>query len=175
MKRFKRIVAIVLASVLALGVLTGCCAGFRKDEMGEALVEAAMECINTGRDENDQLENNETVRRKLQWMLNQIDEDTLELDDEYQYLIKIDGDGAPSQTAELYYVMPNEFRSEDGSPESLTSFLSQLKSLAENNNVKITEFAVTYLVIKNDKVGDNLFVAVGGKIEGNIPVNLFEV
>lgn len=172
MKQMKRIVAIVLAGVLALSVLTGCSAVFQKDDLGEALVAAAMELINTDRGEDDQLENNKTIRRKLQWMLeNCIDKDTLEKDDKYQYLFEIDGNGAPVQRTKLYYVMPNEFRSE-GNTNSLVAFLGELKEFAESNDVKITDFAVTYLVIEDDTVGDNLFVAVGGEIESTFPVNL---
>lgn len=81
MKHWKRLTALVLAGVLMLGCLTGCCADNEAAarELGEAYVTAYLEYVNKARHAADPtlevLENDAEMQAVCEWMLDQIGPD----------------------------------------------------------------------------------------------------
>lgn len=75
MKKMKRFVAILLASVLALAMLTACGeSGSGSKSFAQQVEEAYMQNLNASMDENSKLQNDATIRNRAMAMLDKIDE-----------------------------------------------------------------------------------------------------
>ena len=73
MKKMKRLVAVLLAGVLALAMLTACGGGDSKS-FAQQVEEAVMQSYNASVDENSKLQNDPTLRSRAMAMLDKIDE-----------------------------------------------------------------------------------------------------
>lgn len=73
MKKMKRLVAVLLAGVLALAMLTACGGGDSKS-FAQQVEEAYMQSYNASVDENSKLQNDPTLRSRAMAMLDKIDE-----------------------------------------------------------------------------------------------------
>lgn len=80
MKKLNRLMALVLAGVMTLLMLTGCCVN--SDELGQKLVEETLKAYNTYRAEDDQLTNDEELCEIMDRMLALVDPETNEIDGE---------------------------------------------------------------------------------------------
>lgn len=75
MKKMKHFVAILLASVLALAMLTACGeSGSGSKSFAQQVEEAYMQNVNASMDENSKLQNDATIRNRAMAMLDKIDE-----------------------------------------------------------------------------------------------------
>lgn len=78
MKKWNRLVALVLAGAMTFLMLTGCCVGTgtETDPKGEKLIEETFKAYNSYRAEDDQLTNDETLRKVVDELLMYIDPET---------------------------------------------------------------------------------------------------
>lgn len=75
MKKMKRLVAILLASVLALAMLTACGeSGSGSKSFAQQVEEAYMQNVNASLDENSKLQNDTAIHNRAMAMLDKIDE-----------------------------------------------------------------------------------------------------
>lgn len=75
MKKMKRFVAILLASVMALVMLTACGeSGSGSKSFAQQVEEAYMQNVNASLDENSKLQNDTAIRNRAMAMLDKIDE-----------------------------------------------------------------------------------------------------
>lgn len=190
MKKFKRIVALLLAGVLALSVLTGCSLCFHQDEEGEAIKELALGIMNEGRDADDQLEIDKTMSMKLLSMLNKLDPDTGELDAKNAYERRLTGGGTQYQEYEIYMVDVSDepYFLYEGEPmdeceaydwrgnlDNFSGWFEYVKGALEDvyHGYDLTAFGFAYKVLYDSEGNDHLCIAFAFKVEGapmwNIP------